>query len=269
MANCAAFLIDVPMENIYSSHEIGPVLGLGAALAGRVIGPLVAARSWGVAPVRRAPWRGGLHAAGHRRPVRAGTLGTGPLRTGPRRILLGAFAAGLAGYALMLGIAAAHKQAPPRNVGLTRWLVSHHLTNGLAPYWEATSVTVDSGGTVSMLAIQPEPGSSRLEPQHWQSDVLLANMQRQAPRGLRHHVSPGRERPPPGTSSPRSTRSMRPTTTCYDRPFTIMVWHKNLLPHLVTAPAPARHGVSTAWDPARSHYLALGPRRLTRAAALR
>ena len=50
----------------------------------------------------------------------------------------------------------------------------HHLTNGLAPYWEATSVTVDSGGTVSVLAIQPEPGSSRLEPQHWQSDVLVA-----------------------------------------------------------------------------------------------
>ena len=39
-ANFAAFLIDVPMENIYSAHEIGPVLSLGAALAGRVVGSL-------------------------------------------------------------------------------------------------------------------------------------------------------------------------------------------------------------------------------------
>ena len=43
-ANFAAFLIEVPQENIYSAHEIGPVLSLGAALAGRVLGSLVAAR---------------------------------------------------------------------------------------------------------------------------------------------------------------------------------------------------------------------------------
>ena len=33
-----------PKENIYSAHEIGPVLALGAALGGRVAGSLVAAR---------------------------------------------------------------------------------------------------------------------------------------------------------------------------------------------------------------------------------
>ena len=51
-----------------------------------------------------------------------------------------------------------------------------------------------------------------------------------------------------------------PVETYYDGPFTIMVWHKNLLSQLVTAPAPARHGVTTAWDPARSRRRALGPR---------
>ena len=74
----------------------------------------------------------------------------------------------------MLGIATAHKQVPPRNVGLTQWLAGHHLTSGLAPYWEASSVTVDSGGAITVLAIQPEPYTNRLEPQHWQTDVLLA-----------------------------------------------------------------------------------------------
>ena len=101
-ANFAAFLIDVPMENIYSAHEIGPVLSLGAALAGRVVGSLLAARLG-----RGAQAPGG--AAAHR---------TAP-RSRSRRVLLGALAAGLACYALMLGIATAHKQVPPRNVGLT------------------------------------------------------------------------------------------------------------------------------------------------------
>ena len=67
--NFAAFLIDLPKENIYSAHEIGPVLALGAALAGRVVGSLVAARlghgaqarggaGGGAAARRRAPVRG-------------------------------------------------------------------------------------------------------------------------------------------------------------------------------------------------------------------
>ena len=77
----------------------------------------------------------------------------------------------------MLGIAAAHKQQPPRNVGLTQWLAGHHLTSGLAPYWEASSVTVDSGGAITVLAVQPEPYTNHLEPQHWQTDVLLAGAQ--------------------------------------------------------------------------------------------
>jgi hypothetical protein len=34
-ANCAAFVLEVPIENIYSSHEIAPVLSLAAALAAR------------------------------------------------------------------------------------------------------------------------------------------------------------------------------------------------------------------------------------------
>ena len=64
-ANFAAFLIDVPMENIYSAHEIGPVLSLGAALAGRVVGSLLAAR---LGHGAQAP--GGAAAHGGRAPVR-------------------------------------------------------------------------------------------------------------------------------------------------------------------------------------------------------
>jgi hypothetical protein len=209
-ANFAAFLFEVPMENIYSAHEIGPALSLGAALAGRVISGLVAARR------------------GHDLQAPAGPAAYGAPRPGPRRFLLGALAAGLACYALMLGIAAAHKQLPPRNVGLTRWLAAHHLRNGLAPYWESSSVTVDSGGAITVLAVQPGPDGVRLEPQPWQSDVLLAGtLGRTADFVI---ISPAENvhRAYVIATFGKPARSYR-----YG-PFTIMAWHKNLLPDLVT-----------------------------------
>ena len=199
LVNVAAYFAGVQYTNIYSAHEIGPMLALGAALAGRVIGSLAAAR-----------------------------LGRG---VQARRVLLGAFAAGLACYALMLGIAVAHKQMPPRNVGLTRWLARHHLTNGLAPYWEASSVTLDSGGSITVLAVQPLPGDVRLEPKHWQSDVLLATTKGQSadfvitsPAENVHHGNV-------------IATFGRPAGTYRYGPYTIMVWHKNLLPDLLTGPA--------------------------------
>ena len=207
-ANFAAFLIDVPMENIYSSHEIGPVLALGAALTGRVIGTLVTAR------------RGSGAQA-------AGAAAGGAAYRAPRRVLLGAVAAGLACYAVMLGIAVAHKQAPPRNVALTKWLASHHLSHGLAPYWEATSVTVDSGGKISVLAVQPQPGGARLEPEHWQSNVLLATTRGQTADFV--ILSPAEN----VHTGYVITTFGKPAKTYHFDFLTIMVWHKNLLPDLV------------------------------------
>jgi hypothetical protein len=215
-ANFAAFVIDVPMENIYTAHEIGPVLSLGAALAGRVIGSLVAARlGYG----DRTP-------AGHGAQAPAGAWARGMLRSRPRRALFGALAAGLACYALMLGVAAAHQQVPPRNVGLTQWLAGHHLTSGIAPYWEASSVTVDSGGTITVLAVQPQPITNRLEPEHWQTDVLLASAKGRTADFV--------------IISPAENVHSRYVIDTFGRPartysyefLTIMVWNKNLLPYL-------------------------------------
>ncbi len=229
-ANFAAFLIDLPKENIYSAHEIGPVLALGAALGGRVVGSLVAARlGYGA----QAPARYGAQA-----PASAAAHGAPP-RSRPRRVLRGALAAGLACYALMLGIAAAHKQVPPRNVGLTRWLAGHHLTSGLAPYWEASSVTVDSGGTITVLAVQPEPVTNRLEPQHWQTDVLLASAKGRTADFV--IISPAEN---VHLQYVLDTFG-RPAGTYRYGPLTIMVWRKNLLPYLDTGDAvPAGRGVT-------------------------
>ena len=43
-ANCAAFVLEVPMQNVYAAHEIAPVLSLGAALAGRTLGSRIYGR---------------------------------------------------------------------------------------------------------------------------------------------------------------------------------------------------------------------------------
>jgi hypothetical protein len=150
VANIGAFLFVVPIQNVYSAHEMGPVLALGAALAGRMLGgPVIAAWNRGKEPGARRPW------------TRAG------------RALLPLLAAGLACYAVLLGVAAAHSQAAPRNVGLTAWLAGHHLTSGLAPYWEASSVTADSAGAITVLTV--EPGAHGfLRPRQWQNYVALA-----------------------------------------------------------------------------------------------
>jgi hypothetical protein len=201
VANVAAFLLLVPMENVYSAHEIGPVLAFGAALAGRVLGGRI------------------LAAARH--------------ATGLRRAVLPVFAAVLACYALTLGVAAAHRQAPPRNIALTGWLLRHHLAGGLAPYWEASSITVDSGGKITVLAVTGGGKHGHLLPQRWETDVRLGEPARSrhadfvilspAERQLRHSAVLAAFGPPAGSYRVG--------------PYTVLVWHGNLLPKLAPKPA--------------------------------
>lgn len=146
VVNIAAYLAFVQYVNIYSAHEIGPVASFGAALAGRTLG----------AP----PFRG-RHGRHRRR--------------GSTPVMLPVVAAGLACYAALLGIAVTTHQGPPQNVSVATWLVRHHLRSGLASYWEASSVSVDSDGAVAMLAIGIHGRERRLAPDYWESDVALAN----------------------------------------------------------------------------------------------
>jgi hypothetical protein len=208
VANVAAFLTVVPISNLYSAHEIGPVLALGAALAGRMLGgPVLAAWTRGRGKGPHGPW------------ARAG------------RALLPLTAAGLACYAVMLGVAAAHPQAAPRNVGLTAWLTEHHLTSGLAPYWESSSVTVDSGGAVTMVTV--EPGHhGYLTPRRWQNDVGLAEPARGRSASFLV-LSPA--------ENVRSASAVatfgKPASVYRYGPYTIMVWRHDLLPELARGSA--------------------------------
>jgi hypothetical protein len=237
-ANFAAFLFEVPMKDLYVSHEIGPVLAFGAALAGRTLGRRVLARRApaDLAPADRAA--GGAVVPEDREPAAPSPVAPSlagapagpraPVRPRARRALLAALAAVLAGYAVLLGVAVAHPQAAPRNVGLTAWLTRHHLTSGFAAYWEASSVTVDSGGAITLLSVTDGGPHGRLVPQRWETDVRLAA---KMPPATFVIVSP--------TEKLRSSAAVAtfgtPARSYRYGPFTILVWPGNLLPGFARA----------------------------------
>jgi hypothetical protein len=112
--NVTAYLAGVQVVNLASTREIAPVLPLGAALAGRLLGERVLAA-----------------------------------RAGPR-LALGAV---LAGYAAMLGYGAAQLAAVPQYADLALWLGAHHLTSGVSGYSQANIVTTQSHGAISLRPV--------------------------------------------------------------------------------------------------------------------
>jgi hypothetical protein len=161
-----------------------------------------------------------------------------PARSGARRGLLAALAAGLACYAALLGIAAAHRQGAPRNVALTAWLTRHHLTSGFAAYWEASSITADSGGAITLLSVTDGGWHGRLAPQKWLTDTLLT---KKMPAATFVIVSPGEKL---RRSSAVATFG-QPAQSYRYGPFTILVWQQNLVPQMLRADKqPATQAVS-------------------------
>ncbi|HEX6448654.1 MAG TPA: hypothetical protein VF060_04245 [Trebonia sp.] len=110
-----------PMAQGYDAHEIAVVLPLSAVLAGRTIGPWL---------MRRRMTRLALIPAG-------GAL--------------------LAAYMAFFGYYATQPSVPARTQTLDRWLVAHHLTNGLGRYWTGSSTRLDTGGAVQISPVDPNP----------------------------------------------------------------------------------------------------------------
>jgi hypothetical protein len=117
--------------SLQGAHEIAIVAPFGAALAARTL----AGRAY------RCAGRSATDSTAASRMRRAG------------------YAAGalvLAGYLAGLGYELTQPPAPPDNSTIVSWLSAHHLTYGLAGYWQASSVTVDSGGRVAIRALAPQ-----------------------------------------------------------------------------------------------------------------
>ena len=127
----AAYAFGVQVADLLSTREIAPVLPLGAALAGRLVGERLAAR----------------------------------------RVASAALAAGVACYAAMLAYGAAQPAQAPVFEDLTAWLTAHHLSYGLSGYTQANIVTVEGQGTITLRPAGPAgPGGRFLGARKWEAN---------------------------------------------------------------------------------------------------
>lgn len=81
--------------------------------------------------------------------------------------LVPALAGVLACYALFLLYDASRPAPFSPNQRVASWLTAHHLRYGLASYWEANSVTIDSGGHVRVVPVRT--AGATLVITHWNS----------------------------------------------------------------------------------------------------
>jgi len=149
IANIGAFVTSTfANASALNTREVAPVLPFAAVLAARTFGDRLAA--------------GRLLA----RPAR-------PPRPAARRAAAALAAVTLGGYCLGLAIHAAARPAPDPYAAVERYLEGHHLTRGLGGYWQASYITVDTGGAVTVRAVigaclQPYLWEAR--PQWYQPD---------------------------------------------------------------------------------------------------
>ncbi|MGH3209715.1 MAG: hypothetical protein ACRDNO_18350 [Trebonia sp.] len=138
--NLGAFLLTERVVDASSAREIAPVLPFAAALAARELSPALA---W----IRRQPASTVPGAAP--RPVHA----CPPRLAGCLLIVTGI------GYLGGLGLELTAPAAPPQGAALTTWLESHRLAGvGLGGYWQASVVTLTSGGTVAIRPVADAGG---------------------------------------------------------------------------------------------------------------
>jgi hypothetical protein len=179
-----------------SSHEIAAVLPIGAVLAGRLL---------------------------------AGTLARG-------RLLIPALALVLGCYA---GIEV-HNTVQPRpsdpNAQVAAWLAAHHLSYGLADYWNANAMTVDSGNQVQVRYVSRI--GDKLVQRPWESESSWYDP---AQHDATFLVTPGpadacKPGTPAGWQAAARATFGPPSGTYRVAGFTILVWPKNLLRDLRTKP---------------------------------
>lgn len=195
LVTLAAGAFGTHMAPVQGAHEIAIILPLSAVLAGRLVGPWLAAR--------RLPAAGGRLA----------------------RIAVAAlFAAAGLGYLGALGYDASRPARPAETQDLADWLVRHHLTSGLAGFWEADITTLATGGRVQVAPVSR--GGTYGYP--WQSKAAWYDP---AVSSANFVVAVSSPASAASYSRPRVVRAWygRPARTYRFGQYTIMVYNYNVL----------------------------------------
>ena len=136
----------------------------------------------------------------------------------------------LACYLAALAWGDTWKPLPPDNSALESWLSAHGLTDGLAGYWEADSVTLDSGQRIQLSPVIAR-GSHRVGAYQWESDSSWYNP---ASHYANFVVTVPTTATEPAYLTNRAARRVfgRPAHVYQVGRYTIMVWNENLLARL-------------------------------------
>ncbi len=162
-----------------------------------------------------------------------------------RRVRLAALAAGilvLIGYDAGLGWEITQPALPAANTSLATWLFDHHLTYGLSGYWTSSVVTLDSDNRVQVRTVSQFT---------MQADLWMANETWYDPQT--HYANFIVVDSQPGYFSFWDPHQLikkyfgKPARIYRLGPYTVLVWHKNLLLSIPgnpanPAPRPVRPG---------------------------
>ena len=164
--------------------------------------------------------------------VLAGRLLAGRLRRGR---LLPALAIVLLGYAASLGRVVAEPPVQPANQHLADWLAVHRLDYGLAGYWVANSVTLDSSGRIGLRSVVIS--GATIAPASWETQSAWYSAKAHTANFI--VLVP----PAPGQSSYPWITNVRtafgqPARIYYLGTDTVLVWNKNLLADLAPVAYP-------------------------------
>ena len=218
VANLAAyFFLYIAPGN---GQDIAPVFGMGAALAGRVLGgPL--ARAWQDGGLPRA-WRRGGAPGGSRAAARDGLRGAWPL------------VAVWAAVVLTVSVPPLVKAKPvaPDNAALASWLMAHGLHSGISQYWQANSVMLDTGRAVTLRQGWDYGSKGGIRPYPWEQDTGLLD----PATNYANFVIAAKHS---GLTVPAIEKRFGSPARVYTvGTFTILVYDRNLLPGWSSLPAP-------------------------------
>jgi hypothetical protein len=141
-------------------------------------------------------------------------------------------AVGLVVMVAALGYTDIQPTATPTDATLATWLENHHLTSGLAGYWESNMTTVDAGDRVRLISVvrggttaEPyESNSSWYDPALYQANFIVS-------------YSKSTDISPVSTSVVRSHYG-KPKHVYHFDGYTVMVYNYNLLTRVIVPTKP-------------------------------